>query len=135
MPTPESLARHTIDHKLTAAGWIVQTFTAVSFIYRLVKFAGAIKRPPYNLTPEDLWRAYERLDKSRVRAAGPSKLLTEVISLVSVADETEKELDGALVRAERLRGAACPASAVVRDVEVRVRREVGVKVLFCDMFG
>ncbi len=46
--------------------------------------------------------------------------------LLSMADEIEKELDGALpcgddmVRAERLRGSACPAHVVVRDVEVRV---------------
>jgi type I restriction enzyme R subunit len=54
--------------------------------YGAVKeLAGAIKLPPYHLTPEDLWRAYERLDKSRVRGAGPSKLLTEVISLVRFA--------------------------------------------------
>jgi hypothetical protein len=37
-----------------------------------------------------------------------------------VADEIQKELDAALVRAERLRGSACPANAVVRDVEVRI---------------
>ena len=46
--------------------------------------------------------------------------------LLSMANEIEKELDGALpcgddmVRAERLRGSACPAHVVVRDVEVRV---------------
>jgi type I restriction enzyme R subunit len=30
MPTPESLARQTIDQKLTAAGWIVQDFRALN---------------------------------------------------------------------------------------------------------
>ena len=30
MPTPESLARKTIDQKLTAAGWIVQDFKALN---------------------------------------------------------------------------------------------------------
>jgi hypothetical protein len=28
MPIPEALAHHTIDQKLTAAGWIVQDFRA-----------------------------------------------------------------------------------------------------------
>ena len=63
-----------------------QPYGARRLTYGAVKeLAGAIKLPPYNLTPEDLWRAYERLDKSRVRGAGPSKLLTEVISLVRFA--------------------------------------------------
>jgi hypothetical protein len=30
MPTPESLARQTIDQNLTAAGWIVQDFKALN---------------------------------------------------------------------------------------------------------
>ena len=30
MPTPEALARQTIDQKLTAAGWIVQDFRALN---------------------------------------------------------------------------------------------------------
>ena len=30
MPTPEALARQTIDQKLTAAGWIVQDFKALN---------------------------------------------------------------------------------------------------------
>lgn len=63
-----------------------QPYGARRLTYGAVKeLAEAIKLPPYNLTPEELWRAYERLDKSRVRGAGPSKLLTEVISLVRFA--------------------------------------------------
>jgi type I restriction enzyme, R subunit len=63
-----------------------QPYGARRLTYGAVKeLAGAIKLPPYNLTPEELWRAYERLDRSRVRGAGPSKLLTEVISLVRFA--------------------------------------------------
>jgi type I restriction enzyme R subunit len=63
-----------------------QPYGARRLTYGAVKeLAGAIKLPPYNLTPEDLWRAYKRLDQSLVRGAGPSKLLTEVISLVRFA--------------------------------------------------
>ncbi len=63
-----------------------QPYGARRLTYGAVKeLAEAIKLPPYNLTPEDLWRAYEHLDKSRVRGAGPQRLLTEVISLVRFA--------------------------------------------------
>ncbi len=46
------------------------------------ELAAAIKKPPYSLTPELLWQAYERLEKSRLKGAGPQKLLTDLISLV-----------------------------------------------------
>jgi type I restriction enzyme R subunit len=47
--------------------------------------AAAIRKPPYNLTPEVLWYAYERLEKSKVKGAGPQKLLTDIISLIRYA--------------------------------------------------
>ena len=47
--------------------------------------AEAIEKPPYNLTPELVWRAYEQLEKSKVREAGPQKLLTNIISLIRFA--------------------------------------------------
>jgi len=49
------------------------------------ELAAAIKKPPYSLTPELLWQAYERLEQSRVKGAGPKKLLTDLISLVRFA--------------------------------------------------
>lgn len=49
------------------------------------QLADAIKKPPYHLTPEHLWWAYEQLEKSKVRGAGPQKLLTNIISLVRFA--------------------------------------------------
>jgi type I restriction enzyme R subunit len=49
------------------------------------ELAAAIKKPPYSLTPERLWQAYERLEQARVRGAGPKKLLTDLISLVRFA--------------------------------------------------
>ena len=45
----------------------------------------AIEKPPYHFTTEELWRAYERLDQSKVKGAGPDKLLTNIISLVRFA--------------------------------------------------
>lgn len=49
------------------------------------QLAEAIEKPPYNLTPEYVWKAYERLEKSKVQGAGPVKLLTNMISLVRFA--------------------------------------------------
>jgi type I restriction enzyme R subunit len=49
------------------------------------QLAEAIQKPPHNLTPEVVWQAYERLEKSKVRGAGPHRLLTDIISLVRFA--------------------------------------------------
>ena len=49
------------------------------------QLAESIEKPPYNLTPDRLWRAYEQLESSKVRGAGPQKLLTNIISLVRFA--------------------------------------------------
>ncbi|MBU1660536.1 MAG: DEAD/DEAH box helicase family protein [Chloroflexi bacterium] len=71
-----------------------QPYGARRLTYRAVKeLAQAIERPPYNLTPESLWRAYAQLDKSRVRGAGPSRLLTDIISLVRFALEQSETLE------------------------------------------
>jgi type I restriction enzyme R subunit len=49
------------------------------------QLADAIKKPPYQLTPELLWHAYEQLESSKVRGAGPAKLLTNIVSLIRFA--------------------------------------------------
>jgi type I restriction enzyme R subunit len=49
------------------------------------QLADAIRKPPYNLTPELLWLAYEQLEKSKVKGVGPQKLLTNIVSLVRFA--------------------------------------------------
>ena len=54
--------------------------------------AHAIAKPPYNLTPERVWQAYEALEKSRVRGAG-GRVLTDLVSLVRF----ELHQDGELV--------------------------------------
>lgn len=36
-------------------------------------------------TPEVLWKAYEQLDRLKVKRAGPQKLLTNIISLIRFA--------------------------------------------------
>jgi len=60
-----------------------QPYGARRLTYLAVKeLAEAISKPPYQLTPETLWHAYEQLDKSKVRRAGPQRLLTDIISLI-----------------------------------------------------
>jgi type I restriction enzyme, R subunit len=54
--------------------------------------ADAISAPPRQWTPEKLWRAYETLEKSKVRGAGAERLLTDVVSLVRFALHQEGEL-------------------------------------------
>lgn len=52
---------------------------------QIKQLAEAITKPPYLLTTELLWQAYELLEKSKVRGAGPKKLLTNIISLIRFA--------------------------------------------------
>ncbi|NLG83574.1 MAG: DEAD/DEAH box helicase family protein [Firmicutes bacterium] len=54
--------------------------------YESIKqLAEALQRPPYLLSTEKLWQAYEQLEKARVKKAGPRRLLTDIISLVRFA--------------------------------------------------
>ena len=45
------------------------------------QIAQKIEKPPYNLTPELVWSAYQRLEKSKVKE-NPEKMLTDLISLI-----------------------------------------------------
>ena len=58
----------------------------------LKTLADAIKAPPRAWTPEKLWRAYETLDKDRVRGASAQRLLTDLVSLVRFATDRDAEL-------------------------------------------
>lgn len=53
--------------------------------------AQAIGAPPRGWTPESLWRAYEALERSRVRGSGP-RVLTDIVALVRYALKQEDEL-------------------------------------------
>ena len=56
------------------------------FTYSQIKqLSEAIQKPPYQLSTEQVWNAYERLEKSKVQGAGPQKLLTDIISLIRFA--------------------------------------------------
>jgi type I restriction enzyme R subunit len=56
------------------------------------RLAEAIQAPPRAWTPEKLWRAYETLEKSKVRGASAGRLLTDMVSLVRYALHQEGEL-------------------------------------------
>jgi len=63
-----------------------QPYVKRPLTYEAIKqLAEAIKKPPYKLTPELLWHAYEQLESSRVKGAGPQKLLTNIVSLIRFA--------------------------------------------------
>lgn len=53
--------------------------------------ADAIEKPPYRLSPDLLWHAYERLEKSRVKGS-PKHMLTDLISLIRFATGKEEIL-------------------------------------------
>jgi type I restriction enzyme R subunit len=69
-------------------------FASRQLTYEAIKqLAEAIRKPPYNLTPELVWMAYEQLEKSKVKGAGPQKLLTNIVSLVRFAIGTVDMLE------------------------------------------
>jgi len=54
--------------------------------YELIEeLADSIQQAPYNLAPIEVWKAYQQLEKSKVRGALPAELLTNIVSLVSFA--------------------------------------------------
>ena len=55
------------------------------------ELANAIEKPPYNLTPEALWGAYQRLDKSKVKS-NPVKMLTDLIPIIRYSSGNENSL-------------------------------------------
>jgi len=62
------------------------TFEAVN------ELADAIEKPPYLWNESQLWRAYEALDKSKVRGASGKRILTDLVSLVRFAIHRDNEL-------------------------------------------
>ena len=60
--------------------------------YKHIKaLADTLQAPPRRWTPEVLWEAYQRLDRSRVRGSG-RRILTDIVSLVRFATGQEDEL-------------------------------------------
>lgn len=51
-----------------------------------------LRRPPYNWTTEQLWRAYAQLERDKVHGVNAQRLLTDLISLVRHAVGLDAEL-------------------------------------------
>jgi type I restriction enzyme R subunit len=59
---------------------------------QLMELVAAIQRPPRQWTTTELWGAYERLEKGRVRGASRGRLMTDLISLARHALGVDTEL-------------------------------------------
>lgn len=57
------------------------------------ELADSIASPPYSLTPELIWAAYERLQKSNVKGSRPEKTLADLVALVRVAIRESETLE------------------------------------------
>lgn len=55
------------------------------------ELANAIGRTPQHWTPENLWAAYETLDKSKVRSSGP-RVLADIVQVVRFALDQDAQL-------------------------------------------
>ncbi|HSW56492.1 MAG TPA: type I restriction-modification enzyme R subunit C-terminal domain-containing protein [Ignavibacteriaceae bacterium] len=61
--------------------------------YKMIKeLRDALTNPPYNLSLEQIWNAYQRVKSNLVRARTPQRMLTDIISLIRF----ELELDNTL---------------------------------------
>ncbi|MBT3039310.1 MAG: DEAD/DEAH box helicase family protein [Candidatus Thiodiazotropha sp. (ex Ctena orbiculata)] len=49
---------------------------------QIEKLAEEIQQPPYNLAPIEVWKAYEQLEKNKVKGVPPKDLLTNIVSLI-----------------------------------------------------
>ena len=49
---------------------------------QIQSLADAIGQPPYNLAPLEVWKAYEQLERSKVKGVPDKELLTNLVSLV-----------------------------------------------------
>ncbi len=64
------------------------------FTYDQIRdLAEAIRKPPYHLTTQAIWEAYENLEKSKVRGGNPQRLLTDIISIINFTLGDEKVLE------------------------------------------
>ncbi|MCA1702687.1 MAG: type III restriction endonuclease subunit R, partial [Actinobacteria bacterium] len=92
--TVESFQQFIEDHKdeITALQILYSRPYSQRLTFREIKeLANAIGRPPHRWTPEQLWEAYETLDRSKVRGS-PGRVLTNIVSLVRYALHQDNEL-------------------------------------------
>ncbi len=92
--TVESFRAYIDEHKdeITA----LQILYSRPYKHRLTwkevkELANAIGRTPQHWTPENLWAAYETLDKSKVRGSGP-RVLADIVQIVRFALNQDEQL-------------------------------------------
>jgi type I restriction enzyme R subunit len=62
--------------------------------YELIEqLANEIKQPPYNIAPLEVWKAYEQLQKAKVKGVPAKELLTNLVSLIRFATHKVNELE------------------------------------------
>ena len=99
-----SFARYLEDHQEEIDAlrfFYAQPYAARLRYDDLKALAAALRAPPRAWTPEKLWRAYETLDRDKVRSASAGRLLTDLVSLVRYALRRDGEL---APFADRVRG-------------------------------
>ncbi len=92
--TVESFAQFIEEHKdeITALQVLYSRPYSQRLTFREIKeLANAISRPPHRFTPEQVWQAYETLDRSKVRGS-PGRVLTNIVSLVRYTLHQDDEL-------------------------------------------
>jgi type I restriction enzyme, R subunit len=92
--TVESFRQFIEDNKdeLTALEILYnRPYSARVTFSEIQELAAAIERPPRRWTPEKLWEAYDAVEHSKVRGT-PSRVLTNLVSLVRFAIEQDDEL-------------------------------------------
>ncbi|KUJ72507.1 type I restriction-modification enzyme R subunit C-terminal domain-containing protein [Thiomicrospira sp. WB1] len=62
--------------------------------YDLIEqLADEIKQPPYNIAPLEVWKAYEQLEKAKVKCVPAKDLLTHLVSLIRFATQNVNQLE------------------------------------------
>ncbi len=80
----EGFIRDHHDEYVALKAYFSQPYTERPSLKDIKKLARAIETPPLNLTPEKLWKAYEKLDSAKVRGSG-GQVLTDIVSLIRFA--------------------------------------------------
>jgi len=106
-------AQHTVESFKQFIEQNKDELTALQILYHLPyarrqltyeaidELARAIQKPPYRLTADELWRAYEQLDQAKVRGAGTQKLLANLVALVRFAIGADQVLEPFSVTVDR----------------------------------
>jgi len=87
----EQFIKENVD-EITALQILLGRPYRLRLTYEQIKeLADAIKRPPRQWTPDVLWEAYEKLDKSKV-SASKERVLADLVSLVRFAMHQDEDL-------------------------------------------